>query len=198
MTYNCYDDFLNTHALCQLKLSSGPSTTPAPTTTTTPAPTTTRAPTTTTTTPAPTTTTSSSSVGEIVAITFITGSCIGCSTDLVEDDLVVRLETESGQSCQTQGLDNTEKRDYVQGEAARFSTAEEGMAECEAFQGGAPTGGSVTWTGVGLFAARSREICAELTGEEGTVETWCCHMTESSSPQNVEVTLDNCALSYIF
>ena len=111
---------------------------------------------------------------------------------------MVRLETESGQSCQTLGLDNTEKRDYVQGETARFSTAEEGMAGCEAFPGGAPTGGSVTWTGVGLFAASAREICAELTGEEGRVETWCCHMTEPSSPQNVEVTLDKCALSYIF
>ena len=116
----------------------------------------------------------------------------------MEGGLQVRLETESGQSCETVGLDSTEKRDYVQGESARFTTAEEGMAQCEAFSGGAPTGGTVTWTGVGLFAARSREICAELTGEEGTMETWCCHMTEPSSPQNVPVTLDNCALSYIF
>ena len=110
----------------------------------------------------------------------------------------MRLDTESGQSCETAGLDNTEKRDYMQGEEARFSTAEEGMAECETFSGGAPTGGSVTWTGVGLFAARSREICAELTGEEGTVETWCCLMTEQSSPSNVQVALDKCALSYVF
>ena len=110
----------------------------------------------------------------------------------------MRLETESGQSCETLGLDNTEKRDYVQGETARFTKAEEGMAECEGFPGGPPTGGSVTWTGVGLFAARAREICTELTGEEGAVETWCCHMTDPSSPQNVQVDLDNCALSFNF
>ena len=77
--------------------------------------------------------------------------------------------------------------------------AEEGMAEGESFSvGGAPTGGSVTWTGVGLFAARYREICAEVSGKDGAVETWCCEMTESSSPQNVAVSLDNCALSFIF
>ena len=110
----------------------------------------------------------------------------------------MRLDTESGQSCMTAGLDDPEKRDYVQGETARFTKAEEGMAECEGFSGGPPTGGSVTWTGVGLFAARSREICAELTGEEGAVETWCCHMTDPSSPQNVQVDLDNCALSFNF
>ena len=116
----------------------------------------------------------------------------------MEGGLKVMLETESGQSCETLGLDDTEKRDYMQGEVARFSTAEEGMAECEGFTGGAPTGGSVTWTGFGLFAARSREICVELTGEEGTVETWCCLMAQQSSPQNVQVALDMCALSYIF
>ena len=132
-----------------------------------------------------------------MAITFTTGSCIGCSTEVVEGGLKVRLDTESG-SCETVGLDNPEKRDYMQGEVARFSTAEEGMAGCEAFSGGAPTGGSVTWTGSGLFAARSRQICAELTGEQGMVETWCCIMAQQSSPQNVPVSLDKCALSYIF
>ena len=116
----------------------------------------------------------------------------------MEGGLQVRLETESGQSCQTEGLDDTEKRDYVQGETARFTRAEEGMAECEGLVGGPPTGGSVTWTGVGLFAARSREICVELTGEEGAVETWCCHMADQHSPQNVQVNLDYCALSSIF
>ena len=113
----------------------------------------------------------------------------------MEGGLRVRLESSSAGSCVTSGLDNTEKRDYQQGLEARFTTAEEGMAECENFPSGPPTSGSVTWTGSGVFAARSREICAEITAEEGAVETWCCLMAQSASSQNVQVSLDNCGLS---
>ena len=105
----------------------------------------------------------------------------------------MRLDSSSGQSCATAGLDNIDKRDYIQGEEARFTMAEEGMAECESFYvGGAPTGGSVTWTGVGLFAARYREICVEVSEGEGALETFCCEMTDLASAQNVAVSLDNC------
>ena len=36
----------------------------------------------------------------------------------------------------------------------RFTTADEGMGDCVGAGLGAPTGGSVMWTGSGMFAAR--------------------------------------------
>ena len=110
---------------------------------------------------------------------------------------MVSLVTSSGETCQTEGLDHPDRRDYQQGQEAMLSTSEEGMAGCETFPGGPPTGGSVTWTGTGVFAARNREICAELSGEGGSVETWCCTMVKASSSQNIAVSLNKCQLSYL-
>jgi len=70
------------------------------------------------------------------------------------------------------------------------------MDECfKANLGGAPKGGSVTWTGSGIFAARYREICIEVSGETEPVESWCCEMGESSSTTGMTVLLDHCVLS---
>ena len=118
---------------------------------------------------------------------------MGCAQDVVEGGLRVKLLTTSGQMCQTAGLDNTEQRDYQQGQAASFSTAEDGMENCENFPAGGLTGGTVTWTGSGVFAARSREICAQLSAEEA-LQTWCCTMDDAASAQNVQVSLSKCAL----
>ena len=183
------------------RLSSGstttkptdPATTPEPDTTVTDA--TTTPITTTITTTEPQTTVPEA--GELLAITFITGSCVGCPQEDLEGGLVVSLVTTSGETCQTEGLDHPDRRDYQQGQEARFSTSEEGMAGCETFPGGPPTGGSVTWTGTGVFAARNREICAELSGEGGSLETWCCTMVKASSSQNIAVSLNKCQLSYL-
>merc|ERR1719477_576365 len=135
-----------------------PSTTKAPTTTmaptTTKTPTTTMAPTTTnapTTTKAPTTTTvmpatTTLEEGAIQAITFQTGSCIGCPSGTAEGGLKVRLEGENGFQCQTGGLDHPDKKDYEAGAVAVFDAGEvDGLQGCyQEVVTGSVTGGSVT------------------------------------------------------
>jgi len=263
MTYECINNYINTHALCQLMDTSttttvapttttttvAPTTTTttvAPTTTTTTAtttttPTTTITTTTTTTTSTTTTTTSTTSItttttttittttttittttttitpittttttpttkttttsatgttGQVQAIRFVTGSCIGCPTDNSEGGLMVRVISTSGTSCETGGLDDPSKKDYVAGQQSRFTSLENGMEACfQAEIGGTPKGGSVTWMGSGIFSARYREICIDIVGEESPLESWCCEMREASSAQNNAVLLDNCNLS---
>jgi len=104
----------------------------------------------------------------------------------------------SGAACETLGLDNASIHDYETGKLSRWTTEEQGMNECfKANLGGVPKGGSVTWTGPGIFAARYREICIEISGDvdTDTVESWCCEMGESSSSTNHAVLIDNCVLS---
>ena len=63
----------------------------------------------------------------------------------------------SGAACETLGLDNASIHDYETGKLSRWTTEEQGMNECfKANLGGVPKGGSVTWTGPGIFAARYR------------------------------------------
>ena len=45
-------------------------------------------------------------------------------------------------------------RKYSSLDIVRFTTADEGMGDCVGAGLGAPTGGSVMWTGSGMFAAR--------------------------------------------
>merc|ERR1712179_52873 len=163
-----------------------PSTSKVPTTTE--APPTTVAPTTTTTT-VPTTTTLEE--GSIQAITFQTGSCIGCPSGAVEGGLKVRLEGENGFQCQTGGLDHPDKKNYEAGEVARFDDGEvDGLQGCyQEVVPGSVTGGSVTWTGSGMFAASKRDICVQLSGEG---VTWCCKMKDGYSSTNLAVQLQSC------
>ena len=109
---------------------------------------------------------------------------------------MVRIISSSGSSCETGGLDNLSKKDYVSGQLSRFSTLEQGMDGCfQADIGGLPKGGSVTWMGAGMFSARYREICVDIIGDDVNMESWCCEMREPSSTQNHAVLLDNCNLS---
>merc|ERR1712110_194523 len=97
-------------------------TTEAPATTTTT--TTTEAPTTTTTEAPATTTTVAPSSGGLDAIYFVTGSCIGCETGIVEDGLQVTLLSLEGSGCVSDALDDPTKVDYFQGQEARFDNVE--------------------------------------------------------------------------
>jgi len=175
--------------------TNAPTTTKAPTTTmaptTTKVPTTTKAPTTTTTTVMPTTTTLEE--GAIQAITFQTGSCIGCPSGTVEGGLKVRLEGENGFQCQTGGLDHPDKKDYEAGVVAVFDAGEvDGLQGCyQEVVTGSVTGGSVTWTGTGMFAASKRDICVQLSGEG---VTWCCKMKDGYSSTNLAVQLQSCEI----
>merc|ERR1712110_193917 len=169
--------------------------TTATSTTTTEAPATT---TTTTTTEAPaTTTTAAPSSGGLDAIYFVTGSCIGCETGIEEDGLQVTLLSLEGSGCVSDPLDDPTKVDYFQGQEARFDNVEVGLAGCAgATLEGGPIGGSVMWTGQGMFAARFREICMELTRGEAK-EQWCCEMVDSASATNQAVLLDHCNMAYV-
>ena len=69
----------------------------------------------------------------------------------------MRVISSSGAACETLGLDNASIHDYETGKLSRWTTEEQGMNECfKANLGGVPKGGSVTWTGPGIFAARYR------------------------------------------
>ena len=76
------------------------------------------------------------------------------------------LVGEDGWQCQTEGLDHPDQHDYEGGVVARFDGSEEdGLCGCyQAVMGGNLTGGSVTWTGSGMFAAINREICVQVMG----------------------------------
>jgi len=167
-----------------------PSTTQVPTTTSTMT-----APTTASTTEAPeTTTTTTLEKGAIQAITFQTGSCIGCPSGTVEGGLKVRLDGEDGWQCQTEGLDHPDKKDYEAGAIARFDNGEaDGSEGChQQMVLGSLTGGSVTWTGTGMFAASKRDICVQLSGD--MMETWCCKMKDGYSSTNLAVQLQSCTI----
>ena len=109
------------------------------------------------------------------------------------------ITSSSGVSCHTAGLDNPDKQDYIAGQSVRFWREWHGLDQCyQADIGGVPKGGSVTWLGSGVFAARYREICLDMaSGEDGPVESWCCEMRESSSAQNNAVLMDNCQLAEV-
>jgi len=69
--------------------------------------------------------------------------------------------------------------------------ATDGLTSCYmADMGNNLTGGTVTWLGSGIFAARVSEIYIELTG--GAV--YSCRLA-SMAVQNVPVTLKNCQIS---
>merc|ERR1711874_221724 len=164
-----------------------PTTTTMAPTTTTMAATTTMAPTTT----IPTTTTTALANGAVLAITFQTGSCIGCPSGTAEGGLKVRLVSETGWECQTDGLDHPQRKDYEAGAYARFEEGGvDGLLGCyhEAVPGSL-AGGSVTWTGSGMFAASKRDICVELSDA-----SWCCKMKGGYSTNNEAVELENCAV----
>ena len=99
------------------------------------------------------------------------------------------LVGEDGWQCQTEGLDHPDQHDYEGGVVARFDGSEEdGLGGCyQAVMGGNLTGGSVTWTGSGMFAAINREICVEVM--EGT---WCCRMKSGYSNSMETVQLEMC------
>ena len=109
----------------------------------------------------------------------------------------MRLVGEDGSACETVGLDRPDQHDYVSGQVARWDGQPDGgltdgMQGCYlATMAGNLTGGSVTWTGVGMFAAREREICMEMSG---SVETWCCKMKEGGSSSNVAVQMADCRM----
>jgi len=52
-------------------------------------------------------------------------------------------------------------------------------------------GGSVTWTGTGMFAAKKREICVKVSGSD---DDWCCQMKEGYSSSNVAVQMHDCRI----
>jgi len=99
------------------------------------------------------------------------------------------LESEDGWQCQTEGLDHPGQHDYEGGLVARFDGSEEdGLGGCyQAVMGGDLAGGSVTWTGSGMFAAINREICVEVMGN-----TWCCRMKSGYSNSMEAVQLEMC------
>jgi len=103
----------------------------------------------------------------------------------------VSLESEDGWQCQTEGLDHPDQHDYEGGVIARFDGSEEdGLGGCyQAVMGGDLTGGSVTWTGSGMFAAINREICVQVMGG-----TWCCRMKSGYSNSMEAVQLEMCGL----
>jgi len=113
----------------------------------------------------------------------------------VEGGLKVILEGEEGSTCETAGLDDPLKQDYVSGQEARFDGepdggVTDGLQGCYmASLGEQLIGGSVTWTGTGMFAAQKREICVEMSGSE---EAWCCQMKEGYSVSNVAVQIGDC------
>jgi len=110
----------------------------------------------------------------------------------VEDGLKVTLLSLEGSGCVTESLDDPTKVDYFQGQEARFASQEVGLAGCAGAKlEGGPIGGSVMWTGKGMFAARFREICMDIDNGE-YIEDWCCEMAESSSSTNQAVLLEYC------
>ena len=104
------------------------------------------------------------------------------------------LTTDADISCSTAGLDNPEAKDYIQGQEAVFTRVEEGMEGCYgAVLAGGPGTGSVTWTGQGIFAARNREVCVDITAEDD-LDTWCCQTNSEIIEQGNMVSLKNCHL----
>ena len=72
----------------------------------------------------------------------------------MEDGLKVTLLSLEGSGCVTESLDDPSKVDYFQGQEARFSSQEVGLAGCSgATLEGGPIGGSVMWTGTVLTLA---------------------------------------------
>ena len=61
------------------------------------------------------------------------------------------------------------------------------MGSCYRAELGELRGGRVTWTGSGIFAAISREICLDLCDT-----SVCCLMAEDHSSSNVPVLLESC------
>jgi len=99
------------------------------------------------------------------------------------------LESEDGFECQTEGLDHPGRHDYRGGVIARFDGSEDdGLAGCyQQVVAGGLTGGSVTWTGSGMFAAFNREICVEMKEA-----SWCCKMRSGYSNSMETVQLEMC------
>jgi len=110
----------------------------------------------------------------------------------VEGGLKVRLASDDGWQCQTAGLDHPDRKDYQAGVVSWFYEGEaDGLEGCHLeVLPGSLSGGSVTWTGTGMFAASKRDICVEVLG----VGTWCCKMKDGYSSTNVAVQLEKCAL----
>jgi len=126
------------------------------------------------------------------------GSCIGCPSGNIEGGLVVRLLGAADLSCQTSALDHPERQDYITGQEVRFDGQPDGGLT-DGLEGcylspmeGQLNGGSVTWTGSGMFAANKREVCVEMSASLGSTETWCCTMDQGYSSTNVAVQISNC------
>jgi len=109
----------------------------------------------------------------------------------------VKIQDENGWTCETSGLDHPDRRDYEPGVETRFDGQPDG-GQTDGLEGcymevvpGDITGGSVTWTGTGMFAAKSRKICFELSGD---ADTWCCMMQDAASSTNVQVQLEKCSV----
>ena len=114
---------------------------------------------------------------------------------MIEAGLEVTLLSGQGGECATDNLDDPAKLDYVQGQEARFASVEVGLGSCAgAVLEGGSMSGTVMWTGQGMFAARSREICMELALGAAR-EHWCCQMGDSASSTNETVLLDNCNMA---
>ena len=121
---------------------------------------------------------------------------MGCEDSNVEGGLSVTLTTDADISCSTAGLDDPEAKDYIQHQEAVFTRVEEGMEGCYgAVLAGGPGTGSVTWTGQGIFSARNREVCVDITAEDD-LDTWCCQTNSASIMQGNTVSLINCQLKY--
>jgi len=115
----------------------------------------------------------------------------------VEGGLKVRLQGFDGWACETTGLDRPDQHDYESGKVARFDGEPDG-GQTDGLQGcymefvdGYLSGGIVTWTGSGMFAASRREICVEMSGSTGT---WCCKMKDGYSSTNVGVQIEDCVM----
>jgi len=91
------------------------------------------------------------------------------------------------------GLDHPDLRDYVGGNPAVFdgepdAGTTDGLTSCyHADLGNEITGGTVTWLGSGIFAARSSHINVEMTGGA----QYRCTM-KAMAMQNIEVELHMC------
>ena len=121
---------------------------------------------------------------------------MGCEDSNIEGGVSVTMTTDADISCSTAGLDDPEAQDYIQAQEAVFTRVEEGMEGCYgAVLAGGPVTGSVTWTGQGIFSARNREVCVDITAEDD-LDTWCCQTNSASIMQGNTVSLINCQLKY--
>jgi len=140
-------------------------------------------------------------VAGLEKITISTASCTGCTDGMVEDGVKLTLiGYYQGTQCTSKGLDNMEKMDYGDGQAAVFDglpeddDSDDGLGECKyADLNKGLSGGSATWTGSGTWTAiDANPVCVNFYMSE---TTWCCTLAKSSLEKDESTDLTNCKSS---